>query len=269
LQPEFLLECLKLCKEKNIHTCLDTAGFGFGNYEEILKYTDLVILDVKAVEETEYKKITGQKMNKFTPNKWVLIGIMVAMLVVLLPIMIMMFSGNSSSNVPTEPTTLQGPTTLVPSTPTIRPTIRPTTRPTTRPAPTYTTVPGGNQGGSDYQDPCAQGKHTYEGGQYCVYCLHVNPNYNPCAKGHTFMNGYCIYCLERDPSWVPSTPGSDPTTIPTNAPTVPTPTQPTADNNVPVENDSDSTLVIVLIMLCVGIVGVGTLVVVLAVKKKS
>lgn len=65
LQPEFLLECLKLCKEKNIHTCLDTAGFGFGNYEEILKYTDLVILDVKAVEETEYKKITGQKMNKF------------------------------------------------------------------------------------------------------------------------------------------------------------------------------------------------------------
>ena len=65
LQPEFLLECLKLCKEKNIHTCLDTAGFGFGNYDEILKYVDLVILDVKAVEEEEYKLITGQKMNKF------------------------------------------------------------------------------------------------------------------------------------------------------------------------------------------------------------
>lgn len=65
LQPEFLLECLKLCKEKNIHTCLDTAGFGFGDYEEILKYTDLVILDIKAVEESEYKKITGQKMQKF------------------------------------------------------------------------------------------------------------------------------------------------------------------------------------------------------------
>ena len=65
LQPEFLLECLKLCKEKNIHTCLDTAGFGFGDYEEILKYTDLVILDVKAVESEEYTHITGQKMNKF------------------------------------------------------------------------------------------------------------------------------------------------------------------------------------------------------------
>ena len=65
LQPEFLLECLKLCKEKNIHTCLDTAGFGFGNYEEILKFVDLVILDIKAVEESEYTQVTGQKMNKF------------------------------------------------------------------------------------------------------------------------------------------------------------------------------------------------------------
>lgn len=65
LQPEFLTECLKLCKEKNIHTCIDTAGFGFGEYEEILKYTDLVILDIKAVESDEYTKITGQKMSKF------------------------------------------------------------------------------------------------------------------------------------------------------------------------------------------------------------
>lgn len=65
LQPEFLLECLKLCKEKNIHTCLDTAGVGFGNYTEILKYTDLVILDVKAVEESEYVELTGQPIKFF------------------------------------------------------------------------------------------------------------------------------------------------------------------------------------------------------------
>ena len=65
LQPEFLLECLKLCKQKNIHTCLDTAGFGFGAYEDILKYVDLVILDVKAVDDEEYTQITGQKIEKF------------------------------------------------------------------------------------------------------------------------------------------------------------------------------------------------------------
>lgn len=65
LQPEFLLECLKLCKENKIHTCLDTAGVGFGDYTEILKYTDLVILDIKAVEEDEYTFITGQPIKFF------------------------------------------------------------------------------------------------------------------------------------------------------------------------------------------------------------
>ena len=65
LQPEFLIECLRLCKEKGIHTVIDTAGVGFGDYEEILKYVDLVILDVKAVKEDEYKQITGQSMDKF------------------------------------------------------------------------------------------------------------------------------------------------------------------------------------------------------------
>ena len=30
LQPEFLLESLKACRELGIHTALDTAGYGFG-----------------------------------------------------------------------------------------------------------------------------------------------------------------------------------------------------------------------------------------------
>lgn len=65
LQPEFLIETLKLCKENNIHTCLDTAGVGRGSYEKILEYVDLVILDVKACDEEEYKKITGRDMDEF------------------------------------------------------------------------------------------------------------------------------------------------------------------------------------------------------------
>ena len=62
-QHEFLLECLKLCKKMGIHTCIDTSGVGT-NYEEILKYTDLVIWDVKAIEEANYKKITGAHIKK-------------------------------------------------------------------------------------------------------------------------------------------------------------------------------------------------------------
>lgn len=65
LQPDFLLECLKLCKEENINTALDTAGVGFGSYDEILSLVDLVILDIKAVDEEDYKKITGQPMIRF------------------------------------------------------------------------------------------------------------------------------------------------------------------------------------------------------------
>lgn len=65
MQPEFLLEFFKLCKENNIHTTLDTSGVGLGNYAEILKYTDLVLLDVKHYEESEYKKITGRSMDSY------------------------------------------------------------------------------------------------------------------------------------------------------------------------------------------------------------
>ncbi|WP_017212740.1 pyruvate formate-lyase-activating protein [Clostridium beijerinckii] len=57
-QPEFLLETLKLCKSKGINTCIDTAGYGFGDYDEILKYTDLVLFDIKHFTPEGYKNIT-------------------------------------------------------------------------------------------------------------------------------------------------------------------------------------------------------------------
>lgn len=58
LQPEFLIECLKLCKENGIHTALDTAGYGLGNYEEILNYVDLILFDVKHIKKEKYKELT-------------------------------------------------------------------------------------------------------------------------------------------------------------------------------------------------------------------
>jgi pyruvate formate lyase activating enzyme len=60
LQPKFLLECLKLCKQKGIHTTLDTAGFGHGDYTDILKYTDLVLLDIKHTTNKGYVALTGK-----------------------------------------------------------------------------------------------------------------------------------------------------------------------------------------------------------------
>ncbi len=63
-QPEFLLEVLKLCKIKGIHTCIDTAGYGFGNYDEILKYTDLVLFDIKHYTREGYKNITLMEIDE-------------------------------------------------------------------------------------------------------------------------------------------------------------------------------------------------------------
>lgn len=65
LQPEFLIECLKLCKKEGIHTTLDTSGVGIGMYDKILKYTDLVILDIKHENSKIYKQITGHSIDDY------------------------------------------------------------------------------------------------------------------------------------------------------------------------------------------------------------
>ncbi|HSP48244.1 MAG TPA: pyruvate formate-lyase-activating protein [Clostridiaceae bacterium] len=60
MQPEFLLECLKLCRKEGIHTVLDTAGYGFGDYREILANTDLVLFDMKHIDPENYLMLTGR-----------------------------------------------------------------------------------------------------------------------------------------------------------------------------------------------------------------
>jgi len=65
LQPEFLIKFLKLCKKHGLHTAVDTTGFGIGNHEEILEYTDLVMLDIKHVEEKGFKELTGGSLEEF------------------------------------------------------------------------------------------------------------------------------------------------------------------------------------------------------------
>lgn len=72
LQWEFLKECLKLCKENGINTVIDTAGVGVGHYEEILPYVDLVLLDIKHIDEKNYKELTLKNMDEF--NKFLLIA---------------------------------------------------------------------------------------------------------------------------------------------------------------------------------------------------
>lgn len=64
LQSEFIIKCSKLLKKENINIALDTAGVGNGDYKEILKYIDIILLDIKHTDKEGYKKITGREMNE-------------------------------------------------------------------------------------------------------------------------------------------------------------------------------------------------------------
>lgn len=62
LQIDFLIETCKLLKHENIHIALDTVGVGLGNYDEILSLVDLVIFDIKALDDVNYMEMTGNKI---------------------------------------------------------------------------------------------------------------------------------------------------------------------------------------------------------------
>lgn len=64
LHSDFIIETSKLLEKENIHIALDTSGVGLGNYEEILKHIDLVILDIKHTTPEGYKQITGININE-------------------------------------------------------------------------------------------------------------------------------------------------------------------------------------------------------------
>lgn len=61
LQVRFLTELFKKLKEHNIHTALDTSGYTMITPElnELLKYTDLVLLDLKQLDNVKHKALTG------------------------------------------------------------------------------------------------------------------------------------------------------------------------------------------------------------------
>jgi len=63
LQIDFVTELFKIAKAKNIHTALDTSGVLFNpdntaKMDNLMKYTDLVLLDIKHIDNDEHIKLT-------------------------------------------------------------------------------------------------------------------------------------------------------------------------------------------------------------------
>lgn len=60
LQWQFTAELFSKLKEKGYHTALDTSGAGnIYGAEQVLKFTDLVICDIKFDNDNDYKKYCG------------------------------------------------------------------------------------------------------------------------------------------------------------------------------------------------------------------
>lgn len=72
LQVDFLLELFQKAKELEIHTCIDTSGITYqrkdseyaGKLDQLMKVTDLVLLDIKHIDPKKHKELTGQENQK-------------------------------------------------------------------------------------------------------------------------------------------------------------------------------------------------------------
>ncbi len=62
MQPEFLREFFRLCRESGIHTALDTSGINISQAAyDVLDYVDLVLLDIKSLDAERHIHLTGLK----------------------------------------------------------------------------------------------------------------------------------------------------------------------------------------------------------------
>ena len=66
LQIDFVTELFTLAKQQHVNTCLDTSGNPFtreepfySKFEELMKVTDLVMLDIKHMDDDAHRELTG------------------------------------------------------------------------------------------------------------------------------------------------------------------------------------------------------------------
>lgn len=66
MQIDFLLDLFKKAKSEGVHTVIDTSGAPFtrdgaffSKFEELMKYTDMLLLDIKQINDEKHKVLTG------------------------------------------------------------------------------------------------------------------------------------------------------------------------------------------------------------------
>lgn len=69
MQPKFSLDILKACQESGIHTAIETCGsVQWDTLSEMLKYVDLMYVDIKHMSSSEHIKLTGKENGLILEN---------------------------------------------------------------------------------------------------------------------------------------------------------------------------------------------------------
>ena len=60
MYADYLVNVLKFCKDKNIHTTIDTSGYAtFEQFEKIIDKVDLILFDIKHMNNEKHLEYTG------------------------------------------------------------------------------------------------------------------------------------------------------------------------------------------------------------------
>jgi len=68
-RPELLLPLIEACREREIHTCLDTSGFApFEILEAAATKVNLVLFDIKIMDSIDHQAFTGKPVGQILEN---------------------------------------------------------------------------------------------------------------------------------------------------------------------------------------------------------
>ena len=77
MQVDFLIDLFTIAKANNVHTCIDSSGIAFKpdntefikKLDELMKLTDLVMLDIKHIDPEKHKELTAQPNEASLPSR--------------------------------------------------------------------------------------------------------------------------------------------------------------------------------------------------------
>jgi len=74
MQADFVIALLEAAHQLDIHTAVDTSGYApESEFQEVMTKTDLVLFDLKIMEDAQHKKFTGKSNRLILENfKWLM-----------------------------------------------------------------------------------------------------------------------------------------------------------------------------------------------------